>query len=285
MAVDIIARAMAGSALKGSGSVPATTEILRGDGDGGIVGIPSEYVEEVPVERLEYQVIHVDKIPTMNSKNLITSGGVHKYLKNIPDVNIDIDITEDRVNKIGETANAKIEFTVKRILDEIREIVLKKDEGTAIMTITENCADGGSWTKVDSVTENHSYKVEVTDISGHIYTSDTVEVKFMKPTYYGFASKIDELSALDMTDADMTVITFNCEYDQPVFKWPKSRGALTSILTATDGYYYDNYKDSFELVEDGDYYIYTLKDACRLDAFSFCFLKKTPMNAPYISAN
>lgn len=35
---------------------------------------------------------------------------------------------------------------------------------------------------------------------------------------------------------------------------------------------YDNYTNSFDVVEDGDYLVYILKEPCRLDQFVFEFL-------------
>ena len=272
MAVDIIARGMAGSALKGSGSVPATEDILRGDGTGGIKGIPSEYVSELPLAKLKYKILNIDKVPTKDSKNLVYSGGVWKYLCKWPWAKAEISADPMFVEQ-GQSKAVTITYKADRLLDDIKYVALVRDGTTILQNHSVGVADGFEGTYTDTITANHKYSVRLTDINDRICESDQIEVQFLKPTYYGFASDMTNLTKMNLDGANITIVTYNCEYDKPVFKWPKDRGALTSILAAADGNFYENYADSFDMTEDGDYYVYTLKDACYLNAYSFCFIK------------
>lgn len=236
-----------GTWMLDAGAIPETHEV--------VVKSPAD--ESLSKEALNQKAINIENKKAIEELQLLHG----------PDKSIEADPV--LCNK-GNPATITIKYSAKKTIKKIKAIALLRD-ATVLQNQTSGVEEGGTFTYTDTISADANYYVQVTDIDNKVFKSEAVEVTFLSPSYRGYAS-IGSFVELPISKENITEVKYTCDFDKPVFKWPKDRGELTSILAATDGNYYENYLPSFERTEDGAYYIYTLKDACHLDGYSFSFI-------------
>lgn len=161
-------------------------------------------------------------------------------------------------------------YSAKRTTADIKTITLYR-EAVALQSKTEGVKTGGEFQFTDTIAADSTYKCEVTDIYGVKYESELLKAKIVLPCKAGYNGALEELPL--SVDGTNTVI-FNCLYDRPVYYCPKDFGYLTSILASAEGGSYENYIDSFAVYEDGDYYVYEMRNPVGLHNYIFKFIQE-----------
>lgn len=151
---------------------------------------------------------------------------------------------------------------------------------TLLTTITDSVSAGGTFTYTYNcnITSNTTLKVEVSD--GDNIVSTTKNISFAYKSYYGYVANgttVDEtaIKALQnstvKTSKALTYSGITCDDAKIVYAYPKSLGALTSILDDNGFGYIDSYDCTTVSVNGVDYYAYTMIDATTVDDFKQIF--------------
>lgn len=236
--------------------------------DPGAIQDTSETPTIIPVtESLSGESINQKQVNVENREAISELQKLHKP-------KMTIEVSPDTIFEKGLTISVTISYSVQRVAANIKKISLYKG-AIMLQNQTVNVKDGGSYIFTDTISEDASYHIEVVDVYDCVYKSDITDIVFVYPCYYGYASNLDGITKiLPLSKTQNVEVVYNCTYDKPVFKYNKNLGELTSILTASDGNYYENYLSSFDKNVTDDSIIYTLKDACYLDNYKFKFVKQ-----------
>lgn len=198
-----------------------------------------------------------------------------KLIKEIRDsLRPSMEITADKyLIKQGTFTSVLLTVAVRKSATDIKSIAILRND-IQITQRTEDVAPGMTFTYSDSINQTVKYKVKVIDIENRIFTSDPIEVTGCLPTYKGLISNPTALQELPLQKDANAEVDYSFAYDGAIYKYPKSYGELTSILAVSDNQAYENYLQSFTKTEDGDYYIYSMNDKCRLINYKFKFIKQ-----------
>ena len=146
--------------------------------------------------------------------------------------------------------------------------------GTLVTTITDKVANGGtfSYTYNTAIVTNTTFKVEVSD--GTNTVSATKSVTFTNKSYFGFlADGVTDavVKALQNNNLKTTkALSYNgitATNSKIVYAYPKSFGALSSILDGSGFEYISSYTRTEVTIDGVDYYVYTLTDPVTVDGF------------------
>ena len=148
--------------------------------------------------------------------------------------------------------------------------------GTLVTTITDKVANGGtfSYTYNTAINTNTTFKVEVSD--GTNTVSATKSVTFTNKSYFGFIA-----DGVTVTDAVVKALQNNnlkttkalsynsitATNSKIVYAYPKSFGALSSILDGSGFEYISSYTRTEVTIDGVDYYVYTLTDPVTVNGF------------------
>ena len=147
---------------------------------------------------------------------------------------------------------------------------------TLVTTISNNVANGGtfSYTYNTAINTNTTFKVEVSD--GTNTVSATKSVTFTNKSYFGFIA--DGVSVTDVvvkalqnnnlkTTKALSYNGITATNSKIIYAYPKSFGALSSILDGSGFEYISSYTRSEVAIDGVDYYVYTLTDPVTVDGF------------------
>lgn len=173
-------------------------------------------------------------------------------------------------------ASTKMSVSVTKKSNPIKSIIFKV-AGTAVETLTEGVADGGTFEHTYSTPITATTKFEVVVDDGDAGASANKTITFCDPTYYGTVAD----TVTSVTDAiiksltnkkavnskAMTYSDINMVYGKIVYAYPKSFGALTSIKDANNVDYIKSYTRTEVTVDGVVYYCYLLTDAAGVNSF------------------
>ena len=170
-------------------------------------------------------------------------------------------------------ATAKISITKKT--NNIVSVILYKGN-VVIETKTDGVANGGTITfnigETLDGTSDVTYKVEVSD--GENTVSDSATYKFVYPYYYGVVANgatIDSVTVLGFTkdarDKGNRSYTYTTDNQCPVIAYPKSYGALKSIVDPNN--FTQTWAQSTVTVNSVDYYVYVGSAATATAKYTF----------------
>ena len=175
------------------------------------------------------------------------------------------------------TSVSQINFTINvgKKSNSIQSIKIY-DGSTLLTTITDNVANGGTFTYPYScnLSTNTTLKVEVSD--GTSTVSATKNIIFGYRSYYGFiadGSDIDETvvkslqNSILKTSKALNYTGINCTDSKVVYAYPKSQGLLSSVLDGNGFDYIDSYDCTVMTVNNVSYYVYVMIDPATLDGF------------------
>ena len=175
------------------------------------------------------------------------------------------------------TSVSQINFTINvgKKSNSIQSIKIY-DSSTLLTTITDNVANGGTFTYPYScnLSTNTTLKVEVSD--GTSTVSATKNITFGYRSYYGFiadGSDIDETvvkslqNSILKTSKALNYTGINCTDSKVVYAYPKSQGLLSSVLDGNGFDYIDSYDYTVMTVNNVSYYVYVMIDPATLDGF------------------
>ena len=175
------------------------------------------------------------------------------------------------------TSVSQINFTINvgKKSNSIQSIKIY-DSSTLLTTITDNVANGGTFTYPYScnLTTNTTLKVEVSD--GTSTVSATKNITFGYRSYYGFIADgvtIDEAVIKSLqnnalkTSKALNYAGINCTDSKVVYAYPKSQGLLRSVLDGNGFDYIDSYDCMVMTVNNVSYYVYVMIDPATLDGF------------------
>ena len=180
------------------------------------------------------------------------------------------------------TSVSQINFTISvgKKSNSIQSIKIY-DSSTLLTTITDNVANGGTFTYPYScnLSTNTTLKVEVSD--GTSTVSATKNITFGYRSYYGFIADgvtIDEAVIKSLqnnalkTSKALNYAGINCTDSKVVYAYPKSQGLLRSVLDGNGFDYIDSYDCMVMTVNNVSYYVYVMLDPATLDGFMQKFL-------------
>lgn len=175
------------------------------------------------------------------------------------------------------TSVSQINFTINvgKKSNNIQSIKIY-DGSTLLTTITDNVANGGTFTYPYScnISTNTTLKVEVSDGTSTI--SATKNITFGYRSYYGFIADgvtIDETVIKSLqnstlkTSKALNYAGINCTDSKVVYAYPKSQGLLRSVLDGNGFDYIDSYDCMVMTVNNVSYYVYVMIDPATLDGF------------------
>lgn len=175
------------------------------------------------------------------------------------------------------TSVSQINFTINvgKKSNSIQSIKIY-DGSTLLTTITDNVANGGTFTYPYScnLSTNTTLKVEVSD--GTSTVSATKNITFGYRSYYGFIADgvtIDEAvikslqNSVLKTSKALNYAGINCTDSKVVYAYPKSQGLLKSVLDGNGFDYIDSYDCMVMTVNNVSYYVYVMIDPATLDGF------------------
>ena len=161
--------------------------------------------------------------------------------------------------KIGEIVNSieLIAATTKKSenIENIKYYIDGALVDTKDETTDTGIENGGTYTYTYGTpfSTDTTFKVDVYD--GKNITTKTIKIEFVNPFYCGLASST--LQEIVQKKGDYTYNNITCNNDSIVFKYPKSYGALTSILDSNSFENINAFTQSEEVINSVDYYVYT----------------------------
>lgn len=209
-----------------------------------------------------------DRQSKINKENV----GLFKEIKDALPPAMMLESDKELIKK-GAAASITLHIKVEKGGTDIKSIAILRND-ISINEKTDSVALGAEYTYNDSISATANYKIKVVDIDNRVFVSDVIEVIAVDPAYKASVSNPTAWVELPLHKDANAKVEYNFEYDGAIYKYPKSFGQLTSILACSDGMSYENYLDSFEVSEDGDYYVYTMKNKCRLVNYEFNFVKQ-----------
>lgn len=181
---------------------------------------------------------------------------------------------DKQLGKSGTSTSVTISVEARKKGTNLKSIAITRNDIVIFEDTSAAIATGGTFTYVDNINANASYKLKVIDIEDRIFTTDPIEFKVVKPAYKGLLSQPGVFTELPLQKDANAEVAFSFDYDGAVYKYPKEFGALTSILAVSDDQAYENYLSAFSQSEEDDYYIYKMNNKCRLINYKFKFINQ-----------
>lgn len=185
----------------------------------GLGGIPAGAdLNNMPVQDLLTKLLFPYVAPTISASSTPNGGTFEKG-------------NDQTVTNIRANVTKKSEKITKvEVFDGVRSLGVK--EGAEVQ-------NGGSFDfpVSETVAANKNFQAKVTDASGKTYSANTGSFSFVYPYYMGVCSEdatIDEALVESLTKKveakGNKTHAFTCDYQRMVFAYPKSHGALRSII-------------------------------------------------------
>lgn len=198
-----------------------------------------------------------------------------------PGIAIIIDPTTSVYNVVTQTlSNLIIKAVVSKKSKDIVGVNFKVGSDT-VYTKTTDVADGGTFTYTyipdTPINKTTTFSVTASDEDNTVQASTTVQ--FVAPSYWGIVPATviepdeDIIHGLAnnalKTARGLTYSDVKMTNSKIVYAYPKSFGALTSIVSKEGYDYFSSYTRSETKVDEIDYYVYTLTVAATIETAGY----------------
>lgn len=205
--------------------------------------------------------------------NEVVEAMLYPYQKPVVSFSISPNTTVYENGNIISSINFTISATKKS--KDIKSIEIY-DGSTLVTTITNNVANGGTftYTYACNISANTTLKVNVSDETNTVSASKNIS--FVNKSYYGY---IDDGISVDETvikalqnSAVKTIKALNyggisCVNSKIVYAYPQAFGLLSNITDDNGFGYTDSYTCDVIAIDSVNYYVYTMIDATSVDGF------------------
>lgn len=201
----------------------------------------------------------------------------------MPTVSISIEPSRRVYDIVNESiSQITITGTVVKGTKDVTEVNFKVNN-VAVETITSGVKDGGtfSYTWVPATPINTTTAISVNALDGEKVAVAPTQINFYPKSYYGTVGgdvstpseeQIKNLYGVLKSTKEYSASSLSASYAKIVYAYPKSFGAVTSIVDTSYGL---NYEDSFTLIEmkvdDIDYYVYTQTEPSSIENIKLRF--------------